>query len=165
MDSTNNSARVIIPALLALLLLVGGYFWFTARDGADAIPDDIQYTPSEGVETEMINLNQASGARLPAGFPEWLGVELPNLKESYKQTYHEQGVTLYTASFTSEKSVALLWDDYRRYLGDQEYVVDPGASDRSKGALRGTKGNNEVVVVISSRDGGSYVQLNYIERK
>lgn len=163
-ETGHSGLRVILPILIMLILLAAGYVWYSSRGGSGEL-ERVEETPAEGVEVEHIDLNTAEGDKLPQGLPAGIPVEEEGLKESYKADYTQHGVTQYTVSYESAASVGAKWDEYNAYLASTGYELDTTTSNRATGVIRGTAGASELIVVITSRSNGSYVQLNYIVRR
>jgi hypothetical protein len=173
-----REARMILPALLLVLLIGGGYIWYKERSHTPtpAVSNGTQTTTTgtAAKDVTVVNALATSGgnssastttSKLPPGFPAGIPVEQATLTESYKANYASNGVTQYSVAYTSAKTKDALWKIYTDYATSAGFTVSASAN-KAKGLFSATKANNQLSVVISTPTAsGSFVQLTYIEKK
>lgn len=153
-----NKRTIILLIILAVVVIFGGYFWYTK---ATFKPAPVQTNPN--VDQNPVKVEQAQGGMtksLIGGFPSNIPVEAANIFESYKADYTDHGVTQYTVSYRSDKTVSALWDTYNGFMTAEKYVIS--TSDKSKGTLFGKKSDTSLLVTITTSGKQSVVKLNYI---
>ncbi|MFH1472817.1 MAG: hypothetical protein ABIF06_00160 [bacterium] len=151
-----NPNKIIIPVLLALVVILAGYFVFRGGD-KPAFPGK-----SEVIYTD---LNDPTVSKIPIGFPIAVPVEEQNIKESYKINYFDEGVTQYTVAFNTELSkeeIRKLYSDMFLAVG---YTQDSEKVGKNENVLTGWRSGNKLNVAISDYDNMQYVTINFIERQ
>jgi len=151
-----NPNKIIIPILLALVVILAGYFVLRGGDKAE-FPGE-----SEVIYTVLDN---PAISKIPVGFPTDVPVEEQNIKESYKVNYFEEGVTQYTVAFNTEMSRGDLWKLYTDMFLAAGYTQDADKTSEGKGVLTGWRSGNKLNVAMSDYDGMQYVTINFIERQ
>lgn len=173
-EGHGREARVILPALLLVLLIGAGYYWYASRTSTPAPAENATTTtpaievtgePAANVEVSRADISAGSVSKLPEGFPASIPVELPNIKESFKALYGDQKATQYTVSYTSSKTADQLWTIYTTYLASAGYKIDKtSSSTKAPGNLRATKDQDEISIIITKANSSSFVQINLVDR-
>jgi len=162
MNFSSNESKVVIPALLLVLVLVALYFGMnTIKSPSLEITTSTNST--KNIEVSK-NMAAASTSVLPEGLPSDIPLEKNHLTESYKALYKDSGVIAYTVSYTSKRSKADLWKMYSDFLTSSGYKIDKEVTNMNLGQISGSKGRDTLMVVVSSHDQVSIVQLNFIVR-
>jgi hypothetical protein len=74
-------------------------------------------------------------------------------------------VTQYSVSFTSNRSIASVWQTYKDFLVKSGFSVDPNMTDsKAKTRVGGQKTSDVLTVVLSPVAGKTYVQLSFLDR-
>lgn len=160
----HKEIRVILPALLVLLIIAAGYYWYINRTpSAPYTPPTSTTTPQQN--TGSTSLSQiAKPLDIPNGFPTDIPVEKANLTEGYSINYKDYNVTQYTVAYTSSKTKDALWTTYNSYLITNGYKLNSLVTNKAQGVMDGTKNKDELNIVITTRGTGSYVQMTYVKR-
>jgi hypothetical protein len=166
----NPSPKFLVALVVVALILAGGWYFVMQPADFDAATEEGGQTDSrpvthEAVEVTKVDTAEPGISKLPAGFPSSIPVEQANISESYRVVYSERGVTQYTVSFTSLKSKEALWDSYNDYLKSSGYSIDSSLTAKSQGQISGNKEGDSISVIISLRNGISFVQLNLLDRQ
>jgi hypothetical protein len=167
-----NPSPKFLVALVVVVLVLGGAWYFMMQSANVSAPADndsngtsSQPTTQEEVIVTKVDTAEPGVSKLPAGFPSGVPVEQANVSESYRVVYSERGVTQYTVSYTSLKGRDALWDIYNDYLKSAGYSVDSGLTSKNQGQISGNKDGDSLSVIISQRNGVSFVQLNLLYRQ
>jgi hypothetical protein len=167
-----SEVRLVLPALLLVIILVGGYLWLKSHHPVTSTltPSSTETTDSDNQGTvpvvEITNSAVTSNGNsvLPTGFPSSIPVESANIKESYKADYTAHGLTQYTVTYISNKSADAVWQIYSEYLNSNGYTVNEANTSEKNGTIIGNKGDDEIDVAITTLDSGSYVQVGYLTK-
>lgn len=161
----HRERRLVLPALLVVLVLGGAYYWYMQRASSPAAPAQEQGLKKDP-NVDVANFSQSANAVsavIDAGMPSWIPVENNSVTESYKAYYKEHKLTQYTLSYVSTKSQAQVWKALADASSKAGFTLDAKAV-QAKGQFIANKDGDTLMAVITPRDGGSLVQLNYIDR-
>lgn len=150
-----NPNKVIIPVLLALVVILAGYFVLRSNNGVGEL-----YPNGVVTQTDL----ETSLTKIPTGFPDSIPVQGENVKESYKVDYEAEKVTQYTVAFSSELTQEEVWKTYADLFLSLGYASGEGDIDEGKGVMKGYRDGNKLNIAVSPYDTGSYVTINFIER-
>jgi hypothetical protein len=134
--SSHKELRLILPAMLVLLLLAGGYALYknmAATPETTFVPAannenvDTNNPVNVGEDTQVAVAKSAapsSAPTLPEGWPSWIPVERGSLKESSKIYYESQTTVLYSASYTTTKTQADIWSQMSAAATKEGFSLD-----------------------------------------
>lgn len=167
---SSKTKIILVFLLLVLSVLVLTYLY---KRGSDYPPANTENNSPQGevegsgekVEVTQTNITGGGTSKLPEGFPAGIPVETINIKESYKVDYNDRGVTQYTISYSSMKSIDDVWTIYFDFMNKERYMIDMDATSRSSGQITGFLGNDSLSIVISAQNGGTLVQMNLLARQ
>ncbi len=154
--------KFIVPALILVLIVVGGWLYTRRTEPAPQSTVKEVTTVSNGVQVTKTDIAK-TGSRLPTGFPKEIPVEEANIKDSYRAYYEKVKATQYTVSYISKSSKDSLWKVYSDFMNSKKYAVDPSSS-RSLGQISGVNGDDSMSVVITANSGVTLVQIVYLDR-
>lgn len=168
----NTQTKTILIALLVLLILAAGYFWFTKQNtykptttATETVSKTTTVKPKENVDVKQTDLNVSNTeAKLPSGFPTNIPVEISGIFESYSAVYKDHGVTQYTVGYNSSASKDSKWDEYKTFMTKEGYKFDENSTSKSKGVLSGTKDSNSLLIVVSEKENKTVVQISLLSR-
>jgi len=161
----------IIAGVIVLVLI--GYVWYSStKVPSSALPktDTATKTTTEVKPRSDVTVKQAevsdigSSFKLPAGFPATIPVEQKSITESYSAYYQTHKATQYTISYGSFKTVAEKWDEYNNFMTQNGYTIPKETSIKSKGLISGTKGKENLSVVIITQNQKTVVHLTLLKQ-
>jgi nitric oxide reductase large subunit len=99
------------------------------------------------------NLKSAnSQERLPAGFPTDIPVETDSLEQSLKTEYPEKGLTQYSVTYTTAKSIEEVQTSYNSYFSKDGYEITSKVENPVQ--IYASKNGDDVSVVIETNSAG-----------
>lgn len=161
---------IFIVALFVILLIIAfALSSFSKGPVKEPTPNtttQAQTQKTTEVTVEKVDLTKAQGdARLPKGFPADIPVDATGAFESYTADYPTQHATQYTVSYATQKTVKDAYDLYLSYMTKNGYTFRPDGKDAKNGFLYGTKDNNDLSILVSSKGTFTSVQMTYLVRK
>lgn len=154
--------KILLSILLLLLVLVGAYSWLNSDRVEPQLAVE-QVVEEEEVTIERAEMISATAYQAPSGFPQAIPVE-PEIFESVKMTYNQEDVEQYTVKYLSQAAAGAKWDEYNKFLTDNDYTLVPESTDKSRGIIYGLKDNTGLLVNVSSQSGTTTVELNYFRK-
>ena len=159
--SSNRNPVLLVIFLIVIAIIV----FFIIRGGIlDTNSKElITQTSKGGVVTSFVNLAVARNEeeKYPPGFPTFIPVEVDGVKESYSMNYEEQNSFQYSLSYLSKKTISEKFMEYESFMTQSGFDVK---KDPENFLLFGTKSNDDLSIVITSREEGTFVTLTYLDR-
>ncbi len=158
--------RVIEIVAFLLILLIGliGYIKIHKNSNFPQTNEiNMEFKPAKGVEVKVNDTRTVEGKVPPEGLP----ISLPirgDIIESYKATYTDMGATQYTVSMNSDTPKAEILKEVRDFLTKNKFTIDEKASNQGAGQISATYGKNTLNIVVTTVNGKSFVQINYLQR-
>lgn len=151
--------NLLLPLAALVLLVVSVLVVYTMRKpGSEFTKENVSV-----VKADLNSANQLS--RLPADFPTNTPVETANLTDSLSMHYEDRAAVLYTVTYTSEDTNIRAYARWLTYMEEEGYNIPETGRNMEQWTLYGTKDNNELTLVISSRERGTQVQVSYLARQ
>ncbi len=168
-EPKKSQSIVFIVALFIILLIVAFAMSSLSKkpvsEGTPATSQTPTQKPKTEVKVDKVDLTTAQGdARLPQGFPTDIPVETTGAFESYTANYPTRNFTQYTVSYTTTKSVKDTYALYLSYMTKAGYTFRSDGKDEKHGFLYGTKDNNDLSVVVSTKGTETSVQMSYLKK-
>jgi len=167
-EPKKSQSIIFIVALFVILLIVAfAMSSFSKKAPTTTPPVTTENQPQKTTEVKVskVDLTTAQGdARLPQGFPTDIPVETTGAFESYIADYPTQNATQYTISYTTTKSVKDTYALYLAFMTKADYTFRPDGKDAKNGFLYGTKDNNDLSIVVSTKGTQTSVQMTYLKR-
>jgi hypothetical protein len=137
---------VLMGVLLILILIIGAIV--------------LERRPSEEVimSTENVVSENLAGT-IPEEFLSTLIINSIEVKESYKMSYPDRDIILYTVSFISSQSKKEIYGEYLDLMKKDNYEFELGATDEDAGYLYGLKSEGDLSILISQLEEGAKVQI------
>ncbi|MDB5253962.1 MAG: hypothetical protein JWL80_28 [Parcubacteria group bacterium] len=157
-----NETRIIVPALLLVLVLVGGYMYFNSRIYLNKLSPKIVETKK--VEVDNLLATQQETKNIPSAYPDNFPIEKANITESYSVDYKDENIKQDSVSYTSAATKDILWKIYSDYFTANGFVIDTNATNKTNGIIAATKEKQTVSVIISVHGKVSLVQINIINK-
>ena len=173
--SKSSHSIILIVALFIILLIIAFAMSAMPKKQTQIVEDTQQpssQTPSTPapqkqvtVDVQKVDLSTKTGAaRLPQGFPTDIPVDASNAVDSYTANYPAQKATQYSVSYLTAKSIKDTYNEYLTYMTKTGYVLRPDGKDLAHGFLYGTYQNNDLSIVITTKDTKTSVQITYLRR-
>jgi hypothetical protein len=157
-----NENRIIIPALLLVLVLVGGYMYFNSRLSLNTFVPQSAETGKVEVNNLLTTHDETKTA--PSAYPANFPIEKANITESYSVEYKDQGVKQDSVSYTSTATKDVLWKTYSDYFTANGFTIDTNATNKTNGVMSAAKEKQIISMVISTHGKVSLVQINIINK-
>jgi len=160
-----KKTKTILAVVIVLLLLAIGYVLSTKDRSPNQDNSATSGEDNGSFATVVVENTSAVDGALPtpAGFPEDIPIETGNILESASTKYPDQNAEQLSLSYTSSKTVAEKYTEYKTYMTQASYDVTEGDASSPLKALFGTKTEANLSVVISSSEEGlTLVQLSYL---
>jgi len=159
------SAPVIIAMFVLLFLLVIVMYGKIRSTSPNPIT---QNTPAVTIDKTIVykgNLAAAAGKdRLPQGFPVNILIETDSLEQSLKTEYPEKGLTQYSATYTTVKSIEEVKNTYSSSFAKDGYTITSEVANPVQ--IYANKNGDDVSVVIETADTGkTRVFVIFLDRK
>lgn len=161
-QTNHGTKKVLIAALLLIILALLAYVLLRVN------PTGQQVT-QENVQVNAVDLNNAQtpSEKLPSGFPEIIPIEVNTVEESYSADYPDRGFTQYTVSYLSAKSRDEKRAEYDAFMTANGYVFGTEVNENPNAPIymNGKKGNDELTVVIATKNEKTSVTLSFVDWK
>ncbi len=159
----NNKIKIVV----VLIILVSFVFYGSTHNWDFAFSVRVkEEVKKENFVLQKIDVTKvANEDKLPTGFLKDIPVELKNVTESNTLIYTDKGVTLYSVAYSSIKKMAEKEIEYRKYLSKNGFTIKNTIKQTSLINLEATKDKDTIAITITSKEGGSFVQIAYVYRK
>ncbi len=164
----DKSIVSIIVAFVALLLIFV-LFSIVGKDRRSGNNLDGQGSDvtEESVFLNAVDINnaQTDAEKLPEGFPRDIPVELETITVSDTKVYTDRPVpiTVHTVNYTTTSTALEKYNQYLDYMTRAGFEFAENGRDEGNHALNGTKNGDSLLVVASSLNGETVVQISYTE--
>ncbi len=168
--SPRSSQTIILIVALFIILLIIAFAMSTLPKKNMDVNNQNGTQPVQTVQKQLqvevkkTDLAQSQGTnRIPAGFPSNIPIDTANIYDSYTAVYPT--ATQATVSYLTDKSIADAYEVYHAYMKKEGYVFRPNGEDMKKGILYGTLSNNDLSILITTKDTKTSVQISFFKRK
>jgi hypothetical protein len=158
---TNKSPKTIYWVVAIIIVLAGLYYFVIQKNSSGTSMSTAKFS-SENVQVSNVDFANMTGtAKLPAGFPTDIPVELANITNSSTQYYPDKKTTLYSVSYTSAHQAEDLYQSYGAYLKKDNYAVGPTTDTATQLTYLAISPKGSLYIVIVPQSGGAKVQVSY----
>jgi hypothetical protein len=153
--------------VLVLVIIIGGYLWYSSSKSAPApVAPPVVQKPVSDVKVTTAQMNTTTSTlSLPVGFPTNIPVEVLNITESYTAEYKSAGFVQYTITYTSDKTVASKWLEYKDFLTKAGYTLGKEGTNQAQGTVYGKKGMDEMSVLVATQNKKTTVHISVLQKK
>lgn len=161
-----SSRRKWLPVMAILVFVIGASMFFMKSRNLEIIPE---YEGNSGGGNENIEIAEVNETPVvngflstPPGLPSDIPVEPSNIVESATTNYPGQSSSQLSVTYTSSKTVAQKYAEYKTYMTGKGYSITEGSASAPVRAIFGTKADANLSVAISTSQGKTLVQLSYL---
>ena len=159
----NLTKKLFLALVVVIVVILALYFIGKKYTPPISEVVDLGETESDKLMVVVENTQLVNGVLPPPlGFPTDIPVEEPGILESATTDYPEQGAKQLSLSFTSAKTVAEKYAEYKSYLQRSGYKITETPVSSPVRALFGVKDVANLSVALSRKDGQTLVQLSYL---
>ena len=149
-------------AILLLLFIVGFFLYFNSTSyKLKHIKNTV-----ENVSTSQIDLATAKGMdKVPPAFPRDIPINTETISASYIMDYIDRNMTQSVVTYLASESQGKLYNMYLGYMAEVGFKVRLSSrNSEEQGYLTGTKNNDTLSIIITSKEGMTEVRLIYLDR-
>ena len=166
MPPQQHQRMKILSAFLILIAaaLVAGFLYFYKNPLAlQKKPESLPDTSNEPMEVVVEENRTESGALVvPPGLPQDIPLEKGDILESTTTKFLGPGAEQLSLTYTSSKSVAQKYAEYKTYMSHKGYEIMEGPANSQVRSVFGTSAAANLSVAISSTKDGTLVQISYL---
>jgi hypothetical protein len=162
----NKKSNKSVPLLILVAIILIALAYILLKGSVSQTKPEVSEITKENVTVKNYNLAsvQSPDARVPEGFPNGISIETGDVEESYSANYHDKNLMQYYISFISASSVDEKYAEYETYMANSGYDFGGDPESDVHKSLYGRRDGDDLSVVLSLKDGRTFVQLSYIER-
>lgn len=156
---SSRTQIVVLILVFAFLLIVAVVM------GKNSYNRPIRTKENVVVKSTDIKAVTNESDKLPQGFPTFIPVETKRTTESYAMNFPDRKLTQYTVNYTTDKTLDQKYKEYTDFMSVNGFVVKPSTDTVSTKTLFASKGNDDLLIVLSAVGKDTTVQIAYVDRQ
>lgn len=159
----------IVWIVISFVVVIGLSYYAIQNKGSLNVSAPTKNT-KENIDIQNVNLSsvKSDADKIPQGFPNDIPLEIANITEGQKANFVDRGVTQYTVSYKSAKSLSSKYSEYTNFASKSGYsfVANGYIKTDSSSGFYAIKGDDSLTVMVSEipNEKNVLIQITYLHK-